>query len=44
MTSDCLLLCQIGFHRKDRRLDWRVVFVPAQGMQEAMQRSLNVAT
>jgi len=44
LTSDHLLLCQIGFRRKDEQLDWRVVFVPTQGMQEAMQRSLHAAT
>jgi len=43
LTSDRLLLCQIGFRRKDQQLDWRVVFVPTQGMQEAMQRSLHAA-
>jgi len=42
-TSDNLLLCQIGFHRKGEELDWRVVFVPTQGMQDAMQRSLHAA-
>jgi len=41
MTSDRLLLCQIGFRRKAQELDWRVVFVPTRGMQEAMQRSLH---
>jgi chemotaxis protein CheC len=41
MTSDRLLLCQIRFHRKAEDLDWRVVFVPTAGMQEAMQRSLH---
>jgi chemotaxis protein CheC len=44
VTSDRLLLCQIGFCRKDRQLDWRVVFVPTKGMQEAMRRSLHVAS
>jgi chemotaxis protein CheC len=43
LTSDRLLLCQIGFRRKDEQLDWRVVFVPTQGMQEAMQRSFHAA-
>jgi chemotaxis protein CheC len=43
LTSDRLLLCEIGFHRKDQLLDWRVVFVPTQGMQEALQRSLHAA-
>jgi chemotaxis protein CheC len=44
LTSDRLLLCQIGFCRKDQQLDWHVVFVPTQGMQEAMQRSLHAAS
>jgi chemotaxis protein CheC len=43
LTSDRLLLCQIGFRRKAQELDWRVVFVPTQGMQEALQRSLHAA-
>ncbi len=38
LTSDRLLLCQIGFRRKEQELDWRVVFVPTRGMQVAMQR------
>jgi hypothetical protein len=38
------LLCQIGFHRKDQQLDWRVVFVPTQGMQDALQRSLHAVS
>jgi len=43
LTSDRLLLCEIGFHREDEELDWRVVFVPTRGMQDAMQRSLHAA-
>lgn len=43
LTSDRLLLCQIGFRRKEQELDWRVVFVPTQGMREAMRRSLHAA-
>jgi len=43
LTSDTLLLCEIGFHREGEELDWRVVFVPTQGMQNAMQRSLHAA-
>ncbi len=43
LTSDRLLLCQIGFRRQAQELDWRVVFVPTQGMREAMQRSLHAA-
>jgi len=41
LTSDSMLLCQIGFRRKDQQLDWRVIFVPTQGMQDALQRSLH---
>jgi chemotaxis protein CheC len=41
LTSDTLLLCEIGFHRQGEELDWRVIFVPTQGMQHAMQRSLH---
>ncbi len=41
LTSDTLLLCDIGFHREGEDLDWRVVFVPTRQMQEAMQRSLH---
>jgi len=43
LTSDTLLLCEIGFHREGEELDWRVVFVPTQGMQAAMQQSLHAA-
>jgi chemotaxis protein CheC len=43
LTSENLLLCQIGFQRKGEDLDWRVVFVPTQAMQEAMERSLHAA-
>jgi chemotaxis protein CheC len=44
LTSDRLLLCQIGFRRKDEQLDWHVVFVPTQGMQEAMRRSFHAVS
>jgi chemotaxis protein CheC len=43
LTSDSLLLCEIGFHRKGRKLDWRVVFVPTPGLQDSLQRSLHAA-
>jgi chemotaxis protein CheC len=41
MTSDTLLLCNIGFHRRDEALDWRFVFVPTLSMRQAMERSLH---
>ena len=43
LTSDELLLCDIGFHRKEKNLDWRVVFVPTFQMQEAIEQSLHAA-
>jgi len=43
LSSDTLLLCEIGFHREGEELDWRIVFVPTQGMQDAMQRSIHAA-
>ena len=43
LGSDRLLLCQIGFRRMNQELDWRVVFLPTQGMQDAMRRSLLAA-
>lgn len=41
LVSDTLLLCNIGFQRKDEELDWRVVFVPTPQMREAMEHSLH---
>jgi chemotaxis protein CheC len=43
VVSDSLLLCEIGFHRKGERLDWRVVFVPTPELQASLQRSLHAA-
>jgi len=43
LTSDFLLLCDIGFHRQDEELDWRVVFVPTPQMRQEMERSLHAA-
>ena len=40
VVSDSVLLCEIGFHRKGKKLDWRVVFVPTPGLQDSLQRSL----
>ena len=42
-TSDSLMLCEIGFQRQDEELDWRVVFVPARALEEALERSLQAA-
>ncbi len=42
-AGDNLLLCDIAFHRQGEKLDWRVVFVPAPGLQASLQRSLHAA-
>jgi len=44
LTSDDLLICRVGFHRKDKELDWRVIFVPTQAMQEHMEEALHTTT
>lgn len=43
LTSDRVFLCQIAFRRRDRQLGWRVVFVPTNQMQEAIERALCAA-
>ena len=43
MTSDDVLLCQIGFHRKGEELDWHVIFIPTHAMQQAMEEALHTA-
>ncbi len=43
LSGDSLLLCDIGFHRKGGRLDWRVIFVPTPGLQDSLTRSLHAA-
>ncbi|HIQ21892.1 MAG TPA: chemotaxis protein [Planctomycetes bacterium] len=43
MTGDDLLICRIGFRRKTQELDWRVIFVPNQGMRQALEGALHSA-
>jgi chemotaxis protein CheC len=43
LVSDSLLLCEIRFHREGEDLDWQVIFVPMQQMQDALRRSLHAA-
>jgi chemotaxis protein CheC len=43
MTCDELLICRIGFRCRDRSLDWRVIFVPTQDMQQAMEQAIHSA-
>lgn len=42
VMADEVLLCEVGFHRKGGRLDWRVVFVPNPELQAALARALDV--
>lgn len=43
LVSDRLLFCQIEFHKQGEELDWRVLFIPTPGMQEAMEQALHAA-
>lgn len=43
VCGDSLLLCDIAFHRRGGKLDWRMVFVPAPGLQESLLHSLHAA-
>ena len=43
LVSDRVVLCQLRFRREGEQLDWRVVFVPTIGLQEALQQSLDAA-
>lgn len=42
-VGESLLVCEIGFHRKGARLDWRVVFVPTPGLQAALVEALHAS-
>jgi len=39
-AGDNLLLCDIQFHHKGGKLDWRMVFVPSPELQTALMQSL----
>jgi chemotaxis protein CheC len=40
MTRDRLLVCQTAFHRGSEEVTWCVLFVPTDGMREAMEKAL----
>lgn len=40
MTSDSVLICQTGFRREGKQLDWRVIFIPTEALREAMERAI----
>jgi len=41
MTCDKVLVCRTGFHREGEELNWRVLFVPTEGMRRAMEDALH---
>jgi len=40
LLSDQVLICRTGFHRQGAELNWRVLFVPTEGMRQAMEKAL----
>lgn len=40
ITCDSVLICRTGFHREGEALNWRVLFVPTEAMQQAMEKGL----
>lgn len=41
MIADKVLICQTGFRRGGQHLDWRVVFIPTEGMRKAMEEAVS---
>lgn len=41
LTCDNVLICRTGFHREGEDLNWRVLFVPTEGMRKAMEAALH---
>ena len=39
MVTDKVLICQTGFGREGKQLDWRVVFIPTAEMRKAMEET-----
>ncbi|MHB9046096.1 MAG: chemotaxis protein [Pirellulales bacterium] len=40
MTSDRVLVCRTGFHRRGEELNWNVFFVPTSTMRHAMEEAM----
>jgi chemotaxis protein CheC len=40
MSSNRVLICQTGFRREGKHLDWRVVFIPTEEMRKAMEEAV----
>jgi chemotaxis protein CheC len=41
MVTDRVLICQTGFRREGKQLDWRVIFIPTVDMRKAMEGAVN---
>lgn len=41
MDADRALICQTGFHREGKNLDWRVVLIPTPAMREALENAIS---
>jgi chemotaxis protein CheC len=41
MVTDRVLICQTGFRREGKQLDWRVVFIPTAEMRKAMEEAVS---
>jgi chemotaxis protein CheC len=44
MDSDKVLVCQTGFRREGKHLDWRVVFIPTEQMRKALEAAVSQAS
>ncbi|MFZ5831417.1 MAG: chemotaxis protein [Planctomycetota bacterium] len=44
MTCDQVLICRTGFHREGEELNWRVIFIPTQGLRRKMESALHVSS
>jgi chemotaxis protein CheC len=44
MVDDRVLICQTGFRRGGQQLDWRVVFIPTEGMRKAMEEAVSASS
>lgn len=44
IAADSVLICRTGFHWRGEELNWRVLFVPTEGMRKAMEQALHITT
>jgi chemotaxis protein CheC len=40
-ANDLVLICRTVFRREAEQLDWRVLFIPTEGMRRAMEHALH---